>query len=151
MYYEDFIGAEFCKEIQLTDGCKYIVSSYEMNSLLLHMIRVWISKNTEGPVKIGNYLKFYKTLSTQLAGTSENKITFYSSLVYYRSLIHDSIVQAMEKSKFRDLKRIYITETKPERRVSQQWAMAMKRTYYEGIKIVEREIGKIQLYELFSL
>ena len=122
--YADYVGAEFCNSDIIDGGCRYYISSYEINSKLLHMIHVWISKNPGIPIRNGDYLAIYKQLPTSLAESAESRLSFYSALVHYRFLMHDSILQAMEKSKFRELKRIYSTETKPERKLSQQWAIA---------------------------
>jgi len=84
-------------------------------------------------------------------GGVESKITFYFSFLHYRFLIKDSIRRTREKNvTFRDLKRTYAEETKNERKISQQFAIAHKATYYEALKVVDREIGKLSLFEVFG-
>ena len=151
VHYNDRFLQSYCTGIKIPNGCKYHLYSYEVNDSLLHADRVGITGHTSIPQYIGNYLDYYKSLPQQVEqGKVESKVTFFQAFLHYRFLVKDRNNQTKEKPAFRDLKRMYTTETKEERKISQQWAIAQKKTYYEVLKIAEREIGKFQLFDLFG-
>ena len=117
---------------------------------MLHFTRAWQIKDKNLPLLPQGFLKFYQHLPERSEGSEESKETFYGAFLHYRWLIKNSINIKRDTTLFRDLKRISATETKQERTLAQKWAITQRKTFYEALKVVEREMGKMHLLNLLG-